>query len=460
MKVERAEFVSAQATWPAVTRASAVTATSENERIRLFHDGLWIATSHGLAAVATLAGVRLTTEFVSPAVYGWFVLLNGVVALLQGVLLQPTSQAALRFYPQFAKVDAVSALTQHLIAVFASRWLWSLGLFSAACLVDLAWFHAFGATVWILLAVAMGLDAWKTKEIIDRCAAREQARYAGFFLADSIARPLGAVTAAWALEPTLEALLLGQCLGVCAVLCRASRPVSGTKVSHAHGGESAREEVNRAKEELAGFAAPLVWAPVLSWISAMADRYMLGAILGIADAGIYAAAYGLASRPMLMIGAVTDATFRQSLYDSVSARDKGKTRSILTGWIIVNGAGGAAAATLIGILGPLIAHYVLAEEYREMAVRLLPWIAAGHVSLLLSDIAGRVMHANLFVRQTTAVQTIAAGMSIVAGIIGAVSWGALGVAIAVPVCYSFQLAANAVVLVLLLRRGEVLFGSE
>ena len=84
------------------------------ERVQLFKDGSWIAGGHALAAIAALVGIRFITEIAEPSVFGAFALVNGILALLQGVLLQPMAQAAFRYYPDFAMLNGASELRRHL----------------------------------------------------------------------------------------------------------------------------------------------------------------------------------------------------------------------------------------------------------------------------------------------------------------------------------------------------------
>ena len=90
--------------------------------MRLLKEGFWIAAGHALAAIATLIGVRVLTELAPPSLFGGFALLNGILALLQGVLIAPIAQAALRFYPEFAAAGSVPKLREYVTKILVKRW--------------------------------------------------------------------------------------------------------------------------------------------------------------------------------------------------------------------------------------------------------------------------------------------------------------------------------------------------
>ena len=68
----------------------------------LLSEGAWLTGLQGLAVLGQLTGVRLLTEILPPAVFGEFSLWLGIVALAAAGLVNPTMQAMLRYYPEYA----------------------------------------------------------------------------------------------------------------------------------------------------------------------------------------------------------------------------------------------------------------------------------------------------------------------------------------------------------------------
>lgn len=406
--------------------------------LTLVREGTWIAGGNAVAAVATLAGVRLITEHVAQSLYGAFVLLNGVLALLQGITYFPVAQAALRFYPDYSAAGAPHALRRYLFTVFARRWCWTVVALAVVGTVDAMTSRRVSSAAWVLLAVMFALEAWKTIEIVMHNAARRQAAYAALLASDGIARAVGPVVGVWTLGPSLESLFLGQCAGLSLVLvflavfshgcalAGVKADLSGAKAVHLEG---------RVKR----FAAPLALLPFAGWLSGVGDRYIVGGMLGLAQAGIYAAAYGLVSRPMLMVGGIVDATMRQVLYAAVADNDLERERKAVFLWLGVSGAAGVALALSVAYGNRRLVHWLLAAEYRDVAVQLLPWIAIGYVPVLANQALERLLYARGRTRTVVLLQCAGGIAAVVGAVIGARCLGLSGVAIAVPFCFSVQL---------------------
>jgi len=406
---------------------------------RLLKNGIWIAASQGFAALATLGGVRLITEHASPSLFGSFVLLNGVINLMQGVLFQPFAQAALRYYPEFADSGHVPELRQNMTTTYRLRWFWALIMMSGVALIDVTWIHYLSFTTWFLLSLALGMEGWRTIELVMRNAARRQRAYSVFFVTDSLVRPIGAVLAMYAFGVSVESLLLGQTFGAFLVLmlfCHSSEsqiPLNGEGRLF---NDVLRESQNK---RMAQFAAPLLWTSLVCWFSSKADSYIVGGMLGLAQAGMYAAAYGLTSRPLLMIGSISEATLRQNLYTVVAGSDR---RGILRAsfvWVSLNIVISAFIASLIVIFREPIVRVLLAEPYQETSIILIPWLAFGHVPLLAAQAIERLLYALQKTHAVLLVQSISAGISLVIAFVYAKWFGLIGVAVAVPVYYSLQM---------------------
>lgn len=411
---------------------------------RLLAEGLWVAAGHAIAAVAALIGVRLTTELVPAALFGAFVLLNGVLALLQGVLLQPLAQAALRYYPEYVSRGSAAVLRRHLVAVFARRWGWSLVVFGAVGSLDVVTLKCLSPVTWLLLAGALGLEAWRTIEIILRNAGCRQVSYGAFYAADAIARSAGVVVAAWALSASVESLLFGQCIGGLTVL-GGSSALREREVRTAEENTLSHVEADAIADGMSDFAAPLQWSPILGWVSGLADRYIVGGMLGLGSAGVYAAACGLVSRPMLMIGAVTDATLRQRLYSAAAQHETGVVRWTLIIWLIANVAASGLVALIVTMFSGAIMDLLLAADYRRDAATLVPWVAAGYVLVLLDQVIGRLLYARGRTSAVVGVQAASAALAVLVASV-AVWWnGLLGAAMAIPVYFGVQLTLSIVV---------------
>jgi O-antigen/teichoic acid export membrane protein len=411
---------------------------------QLFGEGVWIAFGHGIAGIATLAGVRFITEFAEPSLYGTFVLVNGGLSLLDGLALQPFAQAALRYYPEYFSIGASDALKRQLVLRFSRRWFWGVIGFMIIAVIDALTFHFLSIPAWFMLALLFGLDGCYTAEIVMRNAARQQAAYAVLFALNSIARPLGAALGVWVFSASLEILLIGQAVGAIVVLAITTR-FSWYKSIYITANKFPESRIYDLELGMKRFASPLVWAPLVAWAGGIADRYIVGGTLSLAQAGIYAAAYGLACRPLLMVGTVTEATLRQVLYAAVARNDARRVRTTLVSWAGINGVAGAIIMLLLWLARDFIVGLLLGFEYRGPAANLLPWIGLGYLIILSNQVAERLLYAYQRTRLVTLIQVATAALAIIGAYIGARFFGLLGVAIAVPVYAFLKLVLTATV---------------
>ena len=408
----------------------------------LLRQGLWVAAGHLVTAFAVLVGTRLITELAEPRLFGQYALLNGVLALLQGLLFQPLGQAALRFYSEFEASNEKGALGTHLRDVYSGRSVLVAATLVVLGLIDVVTVAVLPFAAWVGLGLGVVLESWKTFEVVMRNAAANQRSYALLLATDSVGRPVGALLFAWALGASIEGLLCGQVMGTFVALASVRYLTRDMRVEV---GNSNTARAMTRLLDMQRFAAPLVWLPVVAWISAMSDRYIVAGLLGISHAGIYAAAYGIASRPFVLLGSMADSTFRQAYYRSVANADGPNSRTHLLQWLSFNVGVGTVLFLLVWFFADFLAYLLLAETYRSAAV-LLPWIAGGHVLLVVAQTLMRVAYARRHTRAALAVEVISALVAVVLTVIGAYNFGLIGAAMVVPIYFGFQLLVTAYVL--------------
>jgi O-antigen/teichoic acid export membrane protein len=194
------------------------------------------------------------------------------------------------------------------------------------------------------------------------------------------------------------------------------------------------------EHRLTHYASPLVPLAVVGWTSGLADRYLIGGLVGLEAAGVYAAVYGLVSRPFLMVGATVELVLRQPYYEAVSRADRQRERVILVGWT-----GLVVGVSLLGLVCTLlwsepIAGLLLGEPFRSGAF-LMPWIAAGYTLLVTAQVLERVCYAHRTTGLVLAIQTVGAVLCIVIASPAIAAFGLAGAAVAVPAYFGGQLAA-------------------
>lgn len=409
---------------------------SDSLRRRLVGQSAWVLIGQGLSAIGTLVGLRLVTGAVSPTVYGTVVLTVGVVALAQGVAVGPMMQAVLRFYPQYERDGTGSVLRATVTRTLRQPVLW----LSIVLVVALGvWSSQTGEGLMLgpLCAALFVVDMTRVVETTFLNAAGRQRAMAQLVAADAWLRPVFAVIVVRIAGASASAVLAGYAIGT-------ALPVSVVHVMKSRRNASDKplalstSEVRQGGRRLWTYARPLMLIPLLGWVSGQGDRFIIGGLLGLESAGLYAAVYGLASRPFLMFGNAVELSLRQIYYSRVSRGDRTGQGRILRVWLGAVSAGGILLLGAVALLHRQVAGVLLAPEYRAFS-SLMVWIAAGYLLFVIGGVVERVCYA---VHDTSGVLIIQAGGAI-AGILVTVpmvlGFGVKGAAWSVPIYFGIQL---------------------
>jgi len=405
---------------------------------RIAGEAAWVFAGQGASALATLVGLRLITEWVPPAVYGTVVLALGVVTLAHGLAAGPLMQAVLRFYPDFAVEGREAALRQAARLALRKPLVVTL---AALALLGAAWATLQPQQAWLVVfALALFIaEVARSVEITFLNAARRQRAMALLMAADAWLRPLAAVALVWVFGADSAAVMAGYLVG-CTIALTGFRLALRPQGRRDSSSVRAQPKLVSAEvpRRLWAYALPLSVLPLIGWVSGQADRYLLGGMAGIAVAGIYAALYGLASKPFLMYSASVELALRQPYYARVSAGDAAGERQTLMLWLAVVAAGSIALCLIFVLLHAEIAALVLAAEYRAYSA-LMGWIAAGYVLLGMAQVLERVCYAHHDTRGVVWVEAAGAALSVIIAAPLVWRYGIEGAAWAVPVYFGVQL---------------------
>ena len=178
---------------------------------------------------------------------------------------------------------------------------------------------------------------------------------------------------------------------------------------------------------------------------------MIGGVIGLDAAGIYAASYGLISQPFLMAGIVLENYYRPHYYDALADDESDKAQRILAMWFFLTAAVCVLGLIAVIALKPLIVSIFLAAAYRSAASLFFP-IALGNAFFALSQVSERFLHGQERTGLCLVSRTVGAVMSIAVGVPMIYRYGIQGAAWAVPIYYGCQLASA----MLIVRRIEIL----
>ena len=405
-------------------------------RRNLLAQGSWVACGQILAALGALVGIRVLTELVPPTIYGALTLLLGIAALGLEAVFTPILQAGLRFYADCAR-DGVPRLRAILHRILLRRYM------AALVIAILAWpivsYLSHAPWTWIFLVLLLLLvDGLRSLETVLLNAARRQLALAVLSIADSWGKPLGAVVAIIVLGSSAESVLAGYLVATALILSvfRLFGQPEGRDSSPATMAPDTGLSVSMER-----YSYPLIPTAVVGWISGMGDRYVIGGLLGVEQLGIYAAIYGLLSRPFLLASRIVEMTLRPIYNELVATGNHDRADRLLWKWV-----GLVLAVSVVGFLvvllfgGPL-ASLFLAEDYHR-GFPLMPWIAGGYVLLVVSYVFEKVCFAYKRTAMLLLIESIGAVSSILIGVLFILKWGLLGAAMAVPAYFGVHLIAS------------------
>jgi O-antigen/teichoic acid export membrane protein len=292
----------------------------------------------------------------------------------------------------------------------------------------------------ILVAALLASDCWRSANLSLLNAERRQGRYALWQAGDAWSRPLAAVVAV---------LLFGRS----AVMVLAAHVVVSSALVTLfsfrlwpQGAFASSEAITRSRSldaRMWKYALPLIPLGLISWASTLGDRYIIGSTLGVADTGLYAAVYGLASSPFMIVNGTAEQALRPIYQMAVSRNDRTRARRILVIWF-----GSVVTVCSIGVLLFVFGHRLLAtlavaEPYRR-ASGLMPWIATGYAMRAASSVFERVCYAYGKTQRVLFTQLCAAAATAIVTPLGIFTLGIKGAAMAVPVYFSIQFATAAI----------------
>lgn len=408
---------------------------AQTVRSRIVGEGFWVGLGQALTAAGLVVGIRLQTEYISPAVFGAASLWVGIASLIVGMVCSPYAQGALRFLP-----EAVNTSQLH-----GFRWeIWRMvfrKVIPLALLIVIgggSWMLFWGgSTLTMLMLGGMVIaESARTIEMAFCNGLRQQRSYAAWAVAEAWGRPLAAVASVHSFGPHTWAVLTGYLAssGV-NLLLFGGMPLIRT-CQAIRRGESLP---SAALDDVARYCRPLVPMGLVGWISSLSDRYLIAGILGMHQAGVYTAIYGLITRPFLMVQSTLELTLRPVYFKAVTEGDRHGEWRLYRRWLALNALAGLTLFLVFGCASDLIVENLLGESYRSGAV-LIPYLATGHVLLITAYNLNSYLYAHQHTREIFLITALTAVVSLGAVALFASLRGLTGAAAASIAYFGFQAA--------------------
>jgi O-antigen/teichoic acid export membrane protein len=328
---------------------------------------------NGLSAILGFLALRLYTELAPPDIYGKANLILGSLTLASQIAVQPIVSSQMRFHSEAAQAgngDVFSAEALRYILLAAG----ALGAAATLVLFFMLWGD-------LSLATATGLSAglWMLltglrSTFMTRLHAEQQMkRYMALRLFETVCTIVVTGLLLALFSPSPASFIIGQSAGFLGVLVfwiwNRGGPVFRI---------FAFEAPNAGLwAKVTSYGLSFVPLGVLLWISGLADRYVLAALLGTAAAGKYFAAFVIAAAGFGILNGAMGDLFRPKLFAEANAGRHAQAHRVFVAWLATYLLIAVCGVIAVAVLGPFLVAFAIGEAYRDGAVGLLVIISVG-----------------------------------------------------------------------------------
>lgn len=405
----------------------------------LIAEASWLVFGQCLSIVGGLLMVVVLTRSLGPELYGIFVLLIGLEALALNLSANATLQASMRLYSNYRKGEGYHILrvaTRRLLGICVG--LGGFGLAVAVAFME----RSTPLVICTVLIAILVIDAMRVYSTSMLNAMRRQRMMVSWQVSDVWLRMLGALAAVLFVAPTVLSALVGVMVGallaniaIWFVMAAGYRKTPRPYKPYLEVTSDASEASIR--KELWSYTFAMLPIGFFGWLSGMGDKYVIAGLLSASDVGLYAATYGIISRPYRALASFLDVFLRPRLYDAATAERRGALRSILLAWVGSALVVGGAGAVLLVLVSQELLKFFFGEEYASVG-GIVGWIALAYTLFNVQLAFARICHAYKLPHLVLWIQSIPAVLNIVLCLFLVPHVGLVGAAYAVVVSFALQ----------------------
>ncbi|MGQ0590676.1 MAG: lipopolysaccharide biosynthesis protein [Sphingosinicella sp.] len=364
--------------------ASRIRSLWEIRNTRIFRHLIWSGLGQMAVAAASLIGVRILTELAAPDVFGTANMLSTTLLLLFNIGVMPVGNTQLRYHSKFTLEGDSAAFAGEILKLAILPAL-VIGVLAASAYA--AWTVLQGQTFLVFLALLLlvwpPIYAVRTGLLNRAIAERRQGLQSAWQAGEAIAI-IAATALLLSIRSSVEMFLAGNLLAVVAVatIIVALSPEERRFTLRGMSPERRRDVIALIRS----YGLPFVVIGILSWVGSLSDRYVLAGTMGVAAVGFYAGSFGIASRAMQLVAAISTNAFRPALFEAESHGDHWRASQVYRAWVALTVAFGLSLLLFFFFFTPTLAELLLAEPYRDTADQVMTWIAFGFALLTLNQV--------------------------------------------------------------------------
>lgn len=402
---------------------------------KLLNEGGWVISGQIITAVIQLIGLRIITEFLPANVFGQATLWLGIIVLIKSIFIQPVFNYQIRYYTDFFYKNEEITFRSFTLNILTVLSLASSIIFIviALLLVQLGIINHTGLLIFLVTGYFL-LEVFKSYHLNQLSAKREQKIYSLWIIVEAVAT-YSLVYLFINYFPTAEAYILAISSGILISILIFAKIQSKIKVQELNNNFDYKQEIKTVIK----YATPFVFIAMLSWIMNLSSRYFLGIYSSTYEAGLFVAAFSIASRPFTMLSGVITSFLRPILFQAQSKKDEHKIRRVKKIWIYSILTGGIIVMITLILGNEIITRTLLAKEYRSNSLVLFFYIGIGYFGLAAYQAFENFLLAIKKSKEIMYANIVGAVIFIICNIILVKYYSLIGAAISISVSFIFQL---------------------
>jgi len=403
---------------------------------RIFRDVSWASVGQVINVGVALVTLKVWAVYLAPAELGLMALIISVPSILAGIVIDPIVRAMLVRYSVHVEAGKEKEFRTIVWAIIARVGVMCVGAIvligAAVChFLDLHW------STPLLVAGLFAVDAKRYFEQTLHAAGRRQQLVAMISVGDVSFRLAFLWLFLEGLGSSAYLAVAGNLLGAMVLLALLLVMTwSGDRPSVSLIGRNFQENV---REEIFKIAWPIVPSNILANVSEMSSRYIIAAMLGLHQAGIFVAVYGLVKRPFGMLSDIGFMAMLPAYSESLAKHNTIEATRIRFIWFLCIISLSAIGVALFYFLGELIVAILLSKSF-EAASEYFLTIGIAMAIYNLIAIYNGVLLAHGASRSVLIGNVISAGMTVGMLFVFIPSYGLQGAVWAIGVGYLLQAA--------------------
>lgn len=313
--------------------------------------------------------IPIITRLFTPANYGDYVIVVSTVSVLV-MLVGWLPMSIIRFYPEYVRKNRLALLKDSLlimmiISVLCLACIYAFGLFSLK--------KNLSASMYSLLKIGIVFFALHAcfEMLLEFLRAQRKIGWYSLFSAWKSITSIGfGLLLVIACSFNIEGLLWG------AVICFSIALPVQWRLLFKKTTCNLKNFSKTAVKEAALYGFPLVAGNLAALILSISDRYILAALRGSIEVGIYSASYGISEKSIMLIATLFAATSGSIIYNvweqDGAEKSREVVRTITRYYVLV----GVPAVVGLSVLAKPLIHVLTGEAYQQ-GYKIIPFVVSG-----------------------------------------------------------------------------------